>query len=408
MLILAEVYVSIDLYDYEKSANMTYTMEPMMPAEGERELEDIAFDLSTKSHVLSSSINPVVKNSMAHLVKSMNCYYSNLIEGHYTHPRDIDRALNQDYETVPEKRNLQLEALAHIEVQQLIGALPQETSLVSQDFILWLHKEFCSRLPEDLLIVTNPVTSKSILVTPGALRKSDVQIGRHIPPTAEELPKYLKRFIQAYQPSQYSKVRQIIAVAASHHRLLWIHPFYDGNGRVARLFSDAFLKSLGIGNDLWSISRGLARSVKDYKMLLATADSPRYNDLDGRGNLSQRGLTAFCSYFLKTCIDQVEFMEQLFDLKTFLLRLEHLCEEYRLQGKLLPGSFQILRELYFVVEMERGRISTISGYKERQSRSILNLLIKEGLVTSDTPKSKIRMNFPTKIVGQLFPQLFPE
>lgn len=387
---------------------MTYSMEPMMPAEGERELEDIAFDLSTKSHILSSSINPVVKNSMAHLVKSMNCYYSNLIEGHNTHPRDIDRALNQDYETVPEKRNLQLEALAHIEVQKIIGALPPETSFVSQDFILWLHQEFCSRLPDELLIVTNPVTAQSIVVSPGELRKSDVQIGRHIPPRAEELPKYLNRFFQAYKPSQYSKVRQIIAVAASHHRLLWIHPFYDGNGRVARLFSDAFLRSLGIGNDLWSISRGLARSVQDYKRLLATADSPRLNDFDGRGNLSQAGLTAFCSYFLKTCIDQVEFMDQLFDLKTFLFRLEKLCEEYHLQGILLPGSFPILRELFFVGEIERGRISSISGYKERQSRSILNLLVKEGLVTSDTPKGKIRMNFPTKIVDKLFPQLFPE
>lgn len=386
---------------------MTYSMEPMMPPEGDKVLEDIAFDLSTKAHTLSGSINPIFKKSMAHLVRSMNCYYSNLIEGHYTHPKDIDRALNQDYEPLPEKRNLQLEARAHIEVQELINRLPRETPLVSEQFLLWVHKEFCSRLPEELLKVHNPETGFSLTVIPGELRKSGVQIGRHIPPTADELPHYLKRFSEAYDPSQHTKLRQIIAVAASHHRLLWIHPFYDGNGRVARLFSDTFLKSIGVGNDLWSISRGLARTVQDYKRLLAEADLPRLNDLDGRGNLSQKGLSSFCTYFLQTCIDQIEFMENLFDLKTFLLRLEQITENYRHQKKLLPGSFPVLRELYFIGEMERGRISSITGYKERQSRSILNNLIQEELVVSDTPKGKIRLNFPLKIVSDLFPQLYP-
>lgn len=386
---------------------MTYSMEPMMPPEGHKALEDIAFDLSTKAYTLSGLINPIFKKSMAHLVRSMNCYYSNLIEGHYTHPKDIDRALNQDYETLPEKRNLQLEARAHIEVQELINSLPRETSLVSEKFLLWVHKEFCSRLPDELLKVHNPETGFSLTITPGELRKSGVQIGRHIPPTADDLPHYLKRFSEAYDPSRHTKLRQIIAVAASHHRLLWIHPFYDGNGRVARLFSDTFLKSIGVGNDLWSISRGLARTVQDYKRLLAEADLPRLNDLDGRGNLSQKGLSSFCTYFLKVCIDQVEFMENLFDLKTFLLRLEQITENYRIQNKLLPGSFPVLRELYFIGEMERGRIPSITGYKERQSRSILNSLIQEELVVSDTPKGKIRLNFPLKIVGDLFPQLYP-
>ncbi len=43
----------------------------------------------------------------------MNCYYSNLIEGHDTHPVDIERALRHDYSDDPRTRNLQLEAAAH-------------------------------------------------------------------------------------------------------------------------------------------------------------------------------------------------------------------------------------------------------------------------------------------------------
>ena len=47
----------------------------------------------------------------------MNCYYSNLIEGHDTHPIDIERALKNDYSQDAHKRDLQLEAKAHIAVQ---------------------------------------------------------------------------------------------------------------------------------------------------------------------------------------------------------------------------------------------------------------------------------------------------
>jgi len=164
--------------------------------------------------------------------------------------------------------------------------------------ICWIHREFCSRLPDELLWVVNPDSGKKIKVVPGMLRDGEVQVGRHLAPLADSLPLFLNRFTEAYAPEKLSKLRQIIAVAASHHRLLWIHPFYDGNGRVTRLFSHAYLRHIGIGNSLWSISRGLARRVEDYKSLLMQADEPRRGDLDGRGSLTAAGLLIFCTFFL--------------------------------------------------------------------------------------------------------------
>ena len=77
-----------------------------------------------------------------------------------------------------------------------------------------------------------------------------------------------------------------MAAAAAHHRLLWIHPFLDGNGRVARLMSYAMLLETLDTNGIWSIARGLARNVADYKAYLADCEMRRRNDLDGRENLS--------------------------------------------------------------------------------------------------------------------------
>jgi Fic family protein len=58
-------------------------------------------------------------------------------------------------------------------------------------------------------------------------------------------------------PERFSRAERLVAIAASHHRLLWIHPFSEGNGRVARLLSHALLRRAGVGSPLWSVARGL-------------------------------------------------------------------------------------------------------------------------------------------------------
>src|SRR5262245_40372536 len=138
---------------YSDPAMTPAAAEPFMPAEGADSLEDLAFDLAQQASELSGQVHPVVRLSIAELVRSMNCYYSNLIEGHNTHPRDIDRALAADYSRDSHRRDLQLEARAHIEVQRLIdlGQAPSNTP-ASRTFIEWTHREFCSRLPEALLL----------------------------------------------------------------------------------------------------------------------------------------------------------------------------------------------------------------------------------------------------------------
>lgn len=77
----------------------------MLPALGNKELEDLAMELAKKSCALAGTLHPAVRKSIGNLVRSMNCYYSNLIEGHDTHPRDIDKALAGDFSKDPEKRN---------------------------------------------------------------------------------------------------------------------------------------------------------------------------------------------------------------------------------------------------------------------------------------------------------------
>lgn len=383
-------------------------MEPLLPPENTSELTDLALDLVSKASAFAGMLNPVVASSVGDLVRSMNCYYSNLIEGHDTHPYDIDRAIAQDYSSEPEKRALQKEAVAHIAVQKMIdeGEAPDVCPL-SAEYGRWIHKEFCDRMPEELLFVENPDTAEKIKVIPGVHREKTVKVGRHIPPMPENLDMFLKRFDEAYDAKRLSKLQRITSVAASHHRYVWIHPFLDGNGRVVRLMSYAAFKNINVGSELWSVARGLARQKDKYKSILQAADAPRQGDLDGRGTLSQKALVEFCEFFLEICIDQVEYMNNLLDFKVLSERMRIHVEEMIAMKELPKGSYTLLREALLIGEFERGKAQEITGFKDRAAREVLYALLKKGLLVSNTPRGPVHLGFPIDVVERWFPLLYP-
>jgi len=380
-------------------------MEPLLP-DDQKELEDLATDLIAKAHGLAGRLNPVMRASVGDLVRSMNCYYSNLIEGHNTFPVDIDRALHNELAQEPERRNRQLEARAHIDVQRMIDRGEAPTPVMAIEFITWTHRSFCERLPEAMLLVENPETGESLRVVPGKLRDRQVKVGRHVPPGPEELDAFLKRFVEGYGSTHLSRLRKVIGVAASHHRLAWIHPFLDGNGRVTRLFSHALLRELDVGSELWSVSRGLARRVGEYRSNLQEADEPRRGDLDGRGSLTMKGLVDFCRFFLTTSVDQVDFMASLLEPADLLRRMEIWAEE-EIRAKRIPkASWPLLREAVISGEFSRGKAPELTGYESRQARTVLNTLIDLRYLASPTARSPVRLGFPAEVVDRWFPRLY--
>jgi Fic family protein len=386
-----------------------YAMEPILPPEGDGELSDLAFDLIQRSSLLSAPLSAPVQQELGRLVRSMNCYYSNLIEGHQTHPRDIERALARDFEVAGRQRDLQLEAFAHINVQTSIDAHqdPPDTWPISEAYVRWLHRSFCEQLPKSLLRVKSEDSDRIVDVIPGEYRVDSVRVGRHIPPAPHVLGPFMARFNDAYSPRRLPKVQQLLSAAAAHHRLLWIHPFVDGNGRVARLMSHSLLLRLGVGSSLWSVSRGLARNVERYKAALAGADASRRNDLDGRGSLSLEGLREFCRFFLEVCIDQVQFMRQLLQPAEIVRRIELYVDDEVGARRLPKGSFEMLREVFYQGEVARGRAPEITGYEERRARETVSVLLEKGLLLSKGPRAPVTLGFPIDVLERWLPTLYP-
>lgn len=374
---------------------------------------DIVAELAAAAATLGQALHPRTAANLAGLVRIMNSYYSNLIEGHNTRPKDIERALAGELDADEGRRNLQIEAAAHVRIQAEIDRMAVEGRLpepASADFILFLHREFYRGSSIDMRRVMGD--GRESVMTPGVWRSTaeeDVMVGRHQPPSSSRVADFMAYFAERYQFRNRGRAARILAIPAAHHRFNYIHPFPDGNGRVSRLMSHTMAHLAGIGaQGLWSISRGLARGLEsrgEYKRMMDHADMPRQGDLDGRGNLSQRAFIEFISWFLRVCLDQITFMSTLFELDTLARRLRGYVERH---DGLKPEAARLLEEALIRGEFERGEVSRITGLPERSARRVLKDLEVVGLLASDTPKGAVSLRFPVDTLDILFPRLFPE
>jgi Fic family protein len=391
-------------------------MEPLFPDDESGELESLAISLISKSGRLSGTMNPETRKAVSDFLRPMNSYYSNLIEGHDTHPIDIEKALRNDFSDDKIKRDLQKEAHAHIRLHEEIslemGSKDSKIISSSMAYIKSIHKRFYDHLPEDFKVVKDKEGNKKN-VAPGTFRESEVEVGRHIAPFSGKLNLFTNRFEEFYNPvskSNKSKIRRIISIAAAHHRLAWIHPFLDGNGRVVRLYSDACLMYEHIdASGLWSISRGLARKKNEYQTRLANADLSRYNDYDGRGNLSNKMLVEFCKFFLETAIDQVDYMYSIINIDKMLSHIASFTELMVLKNKLRPEAKYILTDVFLKGKISKPDAMRITNTSDKTLKKTTDTLIEMGLL--EPRKEGILMmyyvKYPVKYSPMIFPGMYP-
>jgi Fic family protein len=390
------------------------SMEPLLPAGGAAELAEVSVEIFRKSGELSTTLpSKSVRRGVAALIREMNSYYSNLIEGHKTLPRDIARALRDDFSEREEDRRNQLLNVAHIRTEEAMRLrLVNEPDLgvFQPEFIQWLHREFYAALPPEEWFTTS-LSGKRYPLEPGVFRDHNVDVSRHIPPDHQILGDFMRRFADFYSDPAIPATGRLIAAAAAHHRLAWIHPFGDGNGRVARLQSQAAMIRSGLDTEgLWTLSRGFARARTAYYQHLQEADQPRANDIDGRGNLSDAALSRFCRFFLDRCLDQIRFMTELIAPFTLVDRIENYLRFTRvdLEPKTREHLLRLLKALCLEGELARGAVPQILGLKGTSARAIIRRALDEGLVCSSTEKGPLSIAFPHKVLDVWFPQLFTD
>ena len=389
-------------------------MEPLLPSEHRLgALLERAHDLIRKADRLSGWCPAGALPGVRTLLRSMNSYYSNRIEGQHTLPLEIEQALHNDYAQDADKARRQRLALAHMATEaQLEARWSQWDSgqVWSAQTLCDIHQDLFARLPQADRLLQNTVGGERQVMRPGFLRNEDVSVGRHAAPAAHALSQFLSRWTTVYSGVRRGEL-QLVAMAAAHHRLAWIHPFLDGNGRVVRLHSHLVLGHMGLTNGLWSPLRGFARTHDAYYASLAAADEPRAGDLDGRGNLTESGLIRWIDYVLGVCLDQVDFMATSLSLDSMKNRMAA-CLAYEEQVVKQGVRAESLRGLHYLfasqTELDRADFKVMLGLGDRLATAQVSALLKRGLLESDTPHGKLRLGVPQHALRFYFPNLWPE
>lgn len=145
--------------------------------------------------------------------------------------------------------------------------------------------------------------------TPGQYRQRDVGISQatHVPPSHVYVHADMTELIE-FANRDVGTSQQMIHVAIAHHRLLWIHPFNNGNGRVSRLLSYAMLRRHGF------ISPSGLRTVNPTAVFGNDREG-YYEALAAADDLSNEGTVTWCTFFVTGILADMERLSRLQDFR---------------------------------------------------------------------------------------------
>lgn len=392
------------------------SFDPPLPSRQMGELKDMAQEVVIASSTLEGRIARETAAVLGDRLRFLNSYHSNLIEGHKTSILDIEAALQQDYSQDEQKRYAQQLCAAHVRVERALMNEVLETppvNICNFSFVSKIHRDFYAQLPAQHQFTHSQGGFTRYSVKPGKMRGGLVSLdgGTTIHgPNAKVLPEKYEQFSRYYDPNNFHGDERLIAAAAGHHRLVWLHPFRDGNGRVSRLFSGLYMAAIGINRaNLWSLSRGFSRDKQWYMTNLQSADSP---DADGK-RFDQAFFADYCLYFLEVCLDQIQFMDKILGLHRIDARIEgYIKDRDKSRGALHPldqRAGKLLKTLFLQGLVARGEARSIMGMEaqtDRHARRIVSQLIQEGLACSTSHRAPLTIGFPTNVLRYYFPDIF--
>ena len=251
--------------------------------------------------------------------------------------------------------------LGYIEAQkQLRNVTTTKVNIFTKDFIQSIHKMFYSEAGMEAFL-TIKQEKLHVVMQPGEFRIQNVYVGNHTAPEYSLVNIIINEFEAQYKLvyDAQTQAKKLLYLLSSHHRLTWIHPFLDGNGRVSRLFLDAGFFNLKIqGYGLWNITRGLARNNHEYQKHLSLADMPQQGVTDKKDSLSLRGLQYYLKYMLSTALDQIDFMNKNLQLSSLANRIDKivvLANNSMIDTEPFPKyASLLLKELLIKGEIARG------------------------------------------------------
>ena len=338
---------------------------------------------ATKEKILHLPLTPKVLASLRETARLFTTHYSTMIEGNRLQPDQVEKVLHHD-EHFPGRERDEQEIKGYYAALEQVEKWGARNVPITEKLIQSLHA----------LVLSNG--RKTVKATPYRDGQNLIRDGRtrrivYMPPEAKDVSPLMKTFIKWL--SKGEEIPCPILAAIAHYQFVTIHPYYDGNGRTARLLTTLILHLGGYDlKGIYSLEEYYALHLEDY--YTAISIGPSHNYYLGR---AEADITSWITYFMKGMADSFGKVWQ----QMQSAGQDGAQDQSKLLRELDPRqrkALEIFRSQNIVTAKQIGKLF---HFKPRTSAQLCQKWVKAGFLKVVDPSNKKRSYRLTKKYSRL-------
>lgn len=316
---------------------------------------------AAKEKVLRMPLTPTILTSLRETARLYTTHYSTMIEGNKLKPDQVEEVLKHEGH-FPGRERDEHEVRGYYAALEMVEQLAEKGIKITEKQIQTLHA---------LVMSNGRLTKKQ---TPYRDGQNVIRDGRtrqivYLPPEATDVPVLMQQMVQWINTA---KVPCPIIASIAHYQFATIHPYYDGNGRTARLLTTLILHLGGYDlKGLYSLEEYYARNLGAYYEAISVG--PSHNYYLGR---EQADITKWIEYFVEGAAIAFENV-----LKYMHHASEHGEKDYSdIIRQLDPKQRKVLTLFQKSETITSSQISTLLGFKPSTSSLLCKKWVEEGFL----------------------------
>ena len=241
---------------------------------------------ANKEVVNSLPITPKILASLRESAKLITTHYSTMIEGNKLNEKEIAKVVKIKSKIKPKQRD-EKEVLGYYAALEHVHQIAAKNPLLNEKIIQTIHA---------IVMSSGNPKAKPTSYRDGqnVIRDSASGAIVYMPPEAKDVPIFMLEMINWINKELAKKDLPLPIIAAiAHYQFATIHPYYDGNGRTARILTTLILHLSGYGlKGIYCLEEYYAKDLGSYYQALNIGN--HHNYYMGR---SEAEITSFIDYF---------------------------------------------------------------------------------------------------------------
>ncbi|NEV49123.1 Fic family protein [Wolbachia pipientis] len=315
---------------------------------------------AAKEKVLHLPLTVSMLSSLRETARLYTTHYSTMIEGNRLEPKQIEEVLSGKSHFSKYRRD-------ENEVKGYYAALTQveqwaaRTIPITEKAIQTLHA---------LVMASGKSKVKPTSYRDGqnVIRDSRTRAIIYMPPEAKDVPKLMSSMIDWIRDSKQVPCPIIAGIA--HYQFVTIHPYYDGNGRTARLLTTLILHLGGYDlKGLYSLEEYYAKNLGAYYEAISVG--PSHNYYMGK---AEADITKWVEYFVEGMANSLENVLQRINEE------EYHTDQTDLIRKLDPKQRKALELFQEFSTITASRVGELFNFKPRTSAQLCKKWVEMGFI----------------------------